>query len=75
MLEKQLKFKSSAELFDAGYALLTVPFDKNTTNWRFKEKSFTALIVSCVEYADVSGCILSVYPMNKLEKCNARETN
>jgi hypothetical protein len=75
MLEKQLKFKSSAELFDAGYALLTVPFNKNTTNWRFKEKSFTALIVLCVEYANVSGCILSVYPMNKLETQNVGKTN
>ena len=68
MLEKQLKFKSSAELFDAGYALLTIPFDKNTTSWRFKEKSFTTSLVSFVEHADVNGYMLSVYPMNKLEK-------
>ena len=74
MLEK-LKFKSSAELFDAGYAVPTYSIDTNTNNWRFKGESFTTPRILCVDYADVNGSNVPVYPIDKLEKYRAGKTN
>jgi len=74
MLER-LKFKSSAEVFDAGYAVPTYNIDTNTSNWRFKGESFTTPRILCVDYVDVNGSTLPVYPVAKLEKYRARETD
>jgi hypothetical protein len=70
MLEK-LKFKSSAEVFDAGYAIPTYDIRTNTNTWRFRGESFTTPRIMSIEYVDVSGTEVPVYPITKLEKYRA----
>ena len=75
MLEKQLKFKSSAELFDAGYAVSSYSIDTNENNWRFKGGSFTTPRIMFQHDAYVNGTRVPVYPITELEKYRVGKTN
>jgi hypothetical protein len=66
-----LEFKSSADLFDAGYAVPTYNIHTNTNNWQFKGESFTTPRILCVEHVNVNGSTVPVYPMTNLEKYHA----
>ena len=65
---KKLQFKSSAEVFNAGYAIPTYDIRTNTNTWRFNGKSFTTPRIMSIEYVDVGGTEVPVYPIAKLEK-------
>ena len=68
MMRGMKTFKSSTELFDAGYAVMTYSIADNTSHWRFKGESFETPRIVAVEYADVNGSQISVYPMSQLVK-------
>jgi hypothetical protein len=70
-----MKFKSSAELFAAGYAVPSYDIDTNTTHWRYKGEAFVSPRVLCTEQAEVSGSRVAVYPIAKLEAYRARKTD
>jgi hypothetical protein len=68
MMRAMKTFKSSAELFDAGYAVMSYSIADNTSCWRFKGESFETPRIIAVEYADVNGSQIPVYPMSQLVK-------
>ena len=68
------EFKSSAEMFDAGYAIMTAGVNINEFNWRFKGDSFATLVVD-YELICVNGNYVPVYPITELEKYRAGKTN
>jgi hypothetical protein len=70
-----MTFKSSAEVFDAGYAVPSYDIDTNTLHWRFKGETFVSPRIVCTEYADVNGARLPVYPISELEKYRVRKTD
>ena len=67
-MKNQLSFKSSDELFDAGYAVMSYSIADNTSHWRFKGESFETPRIIGTKYATVNGSQISVYPISQLEK-------
>jgi hypothetical protein len=63
-----IQFKSSAELFDAGYAIMTYGIANDTMQWRFKDKSFVTPSVTDTKYVDVNGRQIAVYPVSELKE-------
>ena len=68
------EFKSSAEVFDAGYAIMTHGIDVNEFNWRFKGDSFATPVVD-YEVIYVSGNRVPVYPITEMEKYRVGKTD
>jgi len=65
-----IQFKSSAELFDAGYAVMSYSIANDTIQWRFKDKSFVTPSITDTKYVDVvdvNGSQIVVYPVSKLD--------
>ena len=67
MLEKQIEFKSSADVFDAGYAIMTANFNVTDFNWRFRNDSFVTRVVD-YEIICVNGNCVPVFPITELER-------
>lgn len=74
MLEKA-EFKSSAELFDAGYAVSSYTIETNENNWRFKGESFTTPRIMFQHDVYVNGTRVPVYPVTELEKYRVGKTD
>jgi hypothetical protein len=74
VLEK-LKFKSSAELFDAGYAVQQYDISTVMRTWRYKDKTFTTPYDVPVETVMWNELPMQVLPMTKMENRRARKTN
>jgi len=64
-------FKSSDELFDAGYAVMSYGIANNTMQWRYRGESFATPSVTYTRYVDVNGSQIAVYPVSELEKYRA----
>lgn len=64
--DDDIQFKSSAELYDAGYAVMTYSIANNIMQWRFKDKSFVTPNVTDTKYVDVNGSQIAVYPVSEL---------
>lgn len=71
MMRGMKTFKSSTELFDAGYAVMSYSIDDNTSHWRFRGESFETPRIVAVEYVNVNGSQIPVYPMSQPESKNA----
>ena len=67
MLEKVIEFKSSADVFDAGYAIMTANFNVTDFNWQFKNDSFVTHVVD-YEIICVNGNRVPVFPITELER-------
>jgi hypothetical protein len=65
--DDDIQFKSSVELFDAGYAVMTYSIANNIMQWRFKDKSFVTSSVTDTKYVDVNGSQIAVYPVSELD--------
>lgn len=68
MMRGMKSFKSSAELFDAGYAVMSYSIANNTSQWRFRGESFETPRIICTEHVNVNGSQIPVYPMSQLVK-------
>ena len=68
------EFKFSAEVFDAGYAIMTAGVNMNEFNWRFKGEFFATPVVD-YELLCVNGTRVPAYPITELEKHRAGKTN
>ena len=67
LTEDDTQFKSSAELFDAGYAVMSYNIANNIMQWRFKDKLFVTPSITDTKYVDVNGSQIAVYPVSKLD--------
>ena len=61
-------FKSSQEVYDAGYAIPIIPVLVDSRTWRYKDKTFTTPIDVKVEKIQLTDFQIDVMPCEALNK-------
>jgi len=61
-------FKSSQEVYDAGYAIPIIPVLRDSRTWRYKDKTFTTPFDVEVEKIQLTNFQIDVMPCEVLNK-------